>query len=210
MNCFHASALRKNRRGFGDALRLDRLGLRQADRFDLGGFRPPFRFDRRGTPGAFLAQLLLLRFRQRDERRSAAFGFEDRCLLRRLGAHDCRQAIGLGRLDDRRFELLLPAQDFLLLDRDQLLRPRALDPDLLGHDGLTGRRFRERSGLLGTRLLGLDLRLILRLPDGEVALRLGDLGVGLELRLLPFLHRLRGLDLRVPHAPRLRQSSRRA
>ncbi len=75
--------LAQDRRGFGDALRFDRLGLRETDRFDLRGFRPALRFDRGGAAGAFLAQLLLLGFGQRDQRRPAAFGFEDRRLLRR-------------------------------------------------------------------------------------------------------------------------------
>ena len=99
------------------------------------------------------------------------------------------------------------AQDFLLLDRDQLLRPRPLDLDFFGDDRLPRRRLRERAGLLGARLLRLDLGLVLRLADHEVARRLRDLGVGLELRLLPFLQRLRRLDLGV--AVRLGLADRR-
>ena len=56
-----------------------------------------------------------------------AFSFEDRRLLRGLGAHDCGLPIGFGGLDHRGLELLLLAEDFLLLHRDQLLRARALD-----------------------------------------------------------------------------------
>ena len=148
-------------------------------------------------PDAFLPQLFLLRFGQRDQRRSSSFGFEDRRLLRRLRAHHRGQTIGLRGLDHRRLELLLPAQNFLLLDRDQLLRPRPLDFDFLGDDRLPRGRLRQRAGLLGARLLRLDLGLVLRLADHEVALRLRDLGVGDELRLLPFLQRLRRLDLRI-------------
>ncbi len=79
--------------------------------------------------------------------------------------------------------------------------------DLFGDDRLPRRRLGERSRLLGPGFLRFDLRLVLRLTDHEVALRLGDLGIGQELRLLAFLHRLRRLDLRV--AVRLGLADRR-
>ena len=47
------------------------------------------------------------------------------------------------------------------------------------------------------RLLRFDFGLILRLANHEVARRLRDLGIGLELRLLAFLQRLRRFDLGV-------------
>ena len=126
-----------------------------------------------------------------------AFRFENRRLLRPFGPDDGRQPIGFGRLDDRGLELLLPAQDFLLLDRDHLLRPHPIDFHFLADHRLPRRGLRQRPGLLRARFLRLDLGLILRLADHEVARGQRDVGVGLELRLLPLLHRLRGLDLRV-------------
>ena len=139
--------LAQDRGRFGDALRFDRLRLRETDRFDLRGLGAAFRFDRGRAAGAFLPQLLLLGLGERDQRRPPAFGFENRRLLGRLGAHDRRLPIGFGRLDDGRLELLLPAKDFLLLDRDQLLRPRPLDADFFGDDRLPRRGFRQRPGL---------------------------------------------------------------
>ena len=88
-----------------------------------------------------------------------------------------------------------------------LLRALALDLDLLGHHRLAGLRLRQRAGLRGLRLLGLDLGLVLRLADHEVALRLRDLGLGVELRALALLQRLRRLDLGV--ARRLGLADRR-
>ncbi len=75
--------LAENRGRFGDALRLDRFRLGEPDRLDLRGLGSTFRFDRRGAAGAFLPQLLLLRFGERDERGAPSFGLENRGLLRR-------------------------------------------------------------------------------------------------------------------------------
>ena len=59
--------LAQDRGGFRNALRLDRFRLCKTDRFDLGGFRLAFRFDGGSAAHAFLAQLLLFRFGERDE-----------------------------------------------------------------------------------------------------------------------------------------------
>ena len=86
--------------------------------------------------------------------------------------------------------LVLFPEDLLLLNRDHLLRTHPLDAHFFGDDGLPGGRLRERPRLFGTRFLCFDLRLILRLPNHEIARGLGDLGVGLKLRPLSLLQRL--------------------
>ena len=126
-----------------------------------------------------------------------AFGFEDGGLLRGFGAGDCCLPVRFRRLDDRGFEFLLSAQDFLLLDRDHFLRPRFFDAHFFGDDALSRGRFRQRTGLLGACLLRFDLSLVLRLANHEIPGRQRDLRVGLELRLLAFLQGLRRFDLRV-------------
>ena len=63
-------------------------------------------------------------------------------------ADDRGLPIGFGRLDDGGFELLLPAEHFLLLNGDQLLRARPLDLDFLGDDRLPRGRLGQRAGLL--------------------------------------------------------------
>ena len=147
LNSFHASALRRIAAASATPCASIAFACARPIASIFAASALPFRFDRGRAAGAFLAQLLLLGLGQRDQRRPAAFGFEDRRLLRGFGAHDRGQAVGLRRLDHRGLELLLLAQDLLLLDRDQLLRPRPLDLDFFGDDRLPRRRLRERPGL---------------------------------------------------------------
>ena len=82
--------------GLGEQLLLDDLRLGLADGEHLGGFGPADPLDLRGLAGALVLELLLRRF-----------GADDRRLLLALRAQDRRLPLGLGRLDDRRLQLLL-------------------------------------------------------------------------------------------------------
>src|SRR5581483_743160 len=76
--------------------------------------------------------------------------------------------------------------------------PDEVDGDLLLDDLLAGPGFGQRSGLLGPGRLGLHLRLVLRLADVPLLLRLGDEGQVLVLPLLGLAQRGRRADRRLP------------
>ena len=144
-----------------------------------------------------MTQLLLLGCSHRDHCSLVSFRLKDRGLLGCFGAHDGGLSFRVGRLNDRGFQFLLLARDFLLLDRDQFLGARTLDLHLLPDNSLLGRCLSERPGLRSLRLLGLDFGRILRLANGEVTLGLGDLSVSSILGFFTCLQRLRRLDFRV-------------
>jgi len=187
----------QNRRGFRQAFRLGRFGLGQTDGFDLGGFRASFRLDGGGAPGAFVAEPLVFGFGDGNLCRPLTLRIENGRLARRAGPRDGSLLLRFGRLHDRGLEFLLFAKHFLLLDVDLFFRADLLDLDFLGHHGLPRSRLRQRTGLIGLRLLGLNLRLVLRLADQKITLRLGDFGFGGEFGALAEPQRFRRLDFGV-------------
>ena len=117
--------------------------------------------------------------------------------LRGVGQRLDLVALGVGGLLHVGFEFALLAQDFLLLQLDLLLLLDDVDLDFLGLHELAGLVLLQIVGEVGLGLLLVHRRLVLRDVRLIIALRLGDLRVGGELRFLPGLRRLRGLDHRI-------------
>ena len=109
-------------------------------------------------------------------------------MLGSLGPQNGGLSVGFGGLDDRGFEFSLLALDFLLLDGDLLLRAHFLHAHFFHHHLLPSLGLRERPCLSGHGLLSFDFSQELGLLDIELALRAGDVGIGIELGFFAFLH----------------------
>ena len=101
---------------------------------------------------------------------------------------------GVGRLDDRRFELPLLAGDLELLGLDGLFLLDLLDLGLFLLQVLADPVALELVGEIGLGLLGVDEDLGLGLLGLVLPLGLGDQGLGLKAGHLGFLAGLGGLD----------------
>ena len=136
---------------------------------------------------------LLFGLCHRDECLLLAFGFENRSLFRGFILEDGCGARGISRFDDGGFELSFFPLYFLLLNGDLLLCADTFNADLFSHDRLPRFGSGERARLLCRGALALDLGLILRFLDLEIAMRERDVGICVQLDLLPFLHGEAGL-----------------